>query len=281
MIDANLFADGYATDIVFEGRPLAPTIRASLARRFLEEGWVRIDGALSGDKAALLRDVASRKWSDPRIAHDDEDDQIRGVGLMRMFEYHQSYRDLIVHEPLVGLVEEILGDQCHVIAQTALRTPRSNGIVNWHIDDHLYDPWLATRAASASRNVPSCNTINVMIALTDVEGLDHGPTQVAPRSHLSGLEAPPGGDPATAGYAVESVLARPGDAYLVNSQLWHRGAQNESGRVRFVVTTAYARRFVAQHFYPFLGYHMPAHVTDGADAHLLRLLGRHPKGPYG
>ncbi len=36
---------------------------------------------------------------------------------MRMFEYHQSFRDLIVRDPVVSLVEALLGDDCHILAQ--------------------------------------------------------------------------------------------------------------------------------------------------------------------
>ena len=40
-------------------------------------------------------------------------------------------------------------------------------------------------------------------------------------------------------------------------------------------------RFVAQRFYPFLNYEVPAHVLAGADEKLLKALGKHPKGAYG
>ena len=96
-----------------------------------------------------------------------------------------------------------------------------------------------------------------------------------------GIPAPLGVNPAFAEHGPASVFAAPGDAYLIHSQVWHRGAQNTSVRMRFPATTDYARRFVAQHFYPFLNYRMPDHVIAGAGEKLLRLLGRHPKGPYG
>lgn len=67
----------------------------------------------------------------------------------------------------------------------------------------------------------------------------------------------------------------------MNSQTWHRGAQNESERVRYLVTTAYGRRFISQRFFPFLNYQMAPHVLGGAPMRLLRLLGQHEKGPYG
>jgi hypothetical protein len=38
---------------------------------------------------------------------------------------------------------------------------------------------------------------------------------------------------------------------------------------------------IAQRFYPFLNYCMPDHVLEGAGERLLRVLGKHPSGPYG
>jgi ectoine hydroxylase-related dioxygenase (phytanoyl-CoA dioxygenase family) len=78
-----------------------------------------------------------------------------------------------------------------------------------------------------------------------------------------------------------TIYANAGDVYLVNHQLWHRGAQDTSDRVRLMAVTEYGRRFMQQRFYPFLNYKMPKHVIEGADERLLSLLGKHPKGPFG
>jgi ectoine hydroxylase-related dioxygenase (phytanoyl-CoA dioxygenase family) len=198
-----------------------------------------------------------------------------------MFEFHHSFRDLIVREPIISLVEEVLGTECHVVAQNALRTERGNGIVNWHIDDHLFFPLRQDEEQHPSSWRIPCHVINVMCALTATETLNHGPTQVVPRSHYSGRIPEPDHTPEFDGERPISIFARPGDVYLLNNQVWHRGAQNESDRIRFVATTTYGRRFVAQRFYPFLNYRVPDHVLEGADARLLRLLGKHDKGPYG
>lgn len=119
-----------------------------------------------------------------------------------------------------------------------------------------------------------------MVALSNIDGEVFGPTQVVAGSHLMGRE--PYYAPALSpGLAPTSLPARAGDVYLVNSQTWHRGAQNQSGRVRYLLTTTYGRRFISQRFFPFLNYRMPSQVLDGASDRLLRLLGQHEKGPYG
>jgi len=200
---------------------------------------------------------------------------------MRTFEYHQAFRDLLILEPVISLVEQILGTDCHVVAQNAIRTPRGKGIVNWHIDDVLFFPFLAHLPAIPENTGPlPCYSLNVMAALSDVEAEIFGPTQVVAGSHLTG-RAPEYKPTLPSGVAPTSLFAQAGDVYLINSQTWHRGAQNQSERTRYLLTTAYGRRFISQRFFPFLNYRMPPHVLDGASDRLLRLLGKHEKGPYG
>ena len=60
-----------------------------------------------------------RKLTDQTILTDDAGDHIRGVSLMRMFEYDIAFRDLIVREPFASLAEAILGEDCHCMSQNA------------------------------------------------------------------------------------------------------------------------------------------------------------------
>ena len=57
----------------------------------------------------------------PRIQADEAGDHIRGISMMRMYEYDRNYRDLIEREPIVSLAEAILGEDCHMMSQNALR----------------------------------------------------------------------------------------------------------------------------------------------------------------
>ena len=72
-----------------------------------------------------------------------------------------------------------------------------------------------------------------------------------------------------------------GDVYILNSQIWHRGSQNNSVRNRYLITMTFGKRFISQRFYPFLNYIVPQHVLECSTSHQLRLLGMHKKGPYG
>ena len=83
------------------------------------------------------------------------------------------------------------------------------------------------------------------------------------------------------GHLPTSILLEWGDVAFFNSQIWHRGSQNHSDVVRKVIMITYGCRFIAQRFYPFLNYRMPDQVIRGASDTLMRILGKHSKGPYG
>jgi ectoine hydroxylase-related dioxygenase (phytanoyl-CoA dioxygenase family) len=122
--------------------------------------------------------------------------------------------------------------------------------------------------------------VNVQIALTDIPSPEHGPTQVVPTSHRSGSR-PPAQDPVFDGHGPLSILARAGDAYLQDSQVWHRGAPNLSERTRYLYQICFGRRMIAQRLYPYLNYRAPDQVMDGAGERLLRVLGKHRVGSWG
>lgn len=262
---------------------LATSDEFVIAQNLFEDlGFVHVPSVISSDQAQHLRDLIERCYQDPDTHADPNRDYVRGgVSLMRIFEYDRSFRDLIILEPVISLVEQILGADCHVISQNALRTPMGKGIVNWHIDDALFFPFLAHLPTLPKDAGPlPCYSLNVMVALSDVDEGKFGPTQIVAASHLTG-RVPDRGPTLPSAVVPTSLLARAGDAYLVNSQTWHRGAQNTSHRTRYLLTTAYGRRFISQRFFPFLNYQMPFHVLHSAPERLLRLLGRHEKGPYG
>lgn len=260
----------------------ASTLIEAAVREFRQQGFAVLRSVLQADHARDLRELIEQRYQDPATHESPDLDFLRGdVSLMRMFEYHQAFRDLLALEPVVSIVEQILGVDCHVIAQNALRTPTGMGIVNWHIDDALFFPFLAQlHTTPEGPRALSCYSLNVMVALSDVDAEKFGATQVVAGSHLTGGE-PDYTPTLPPGVTATSLLAQTGDVYLVNSQTWHRGAQNETARIRYLLTTTYGRRFISQRFFPFLNYRMPPQVLDGASERLLRLLGSHEKGPYG
>jgi ectoine hydroxylase-related dioxygenase (phytanoyl-CoA dioxygenase family) len=250
-----------------------------IVEQFHRDGYYFFGQVLTPEEVAALKDAMERKYADPRM-HDPEGDHIRGISLMRMFEYDRAFRDLIVREPFVSLVEAILGADCHLMSQNALRyAPGQGG--GWHVDDRIHFPLPDDVPRHDPRITLPCFVINVLIPFIDIDTLEDGPTQIVPGSHYSGRRPPTQDNPTFEGRGAVSLFTKAGGAYMFNSQVWHRGAPNLTNRFRLIAGATYSQRIIAQRFYPFIDYRMPEHVFDGADARLQRLLGRHEKGAYG
>ncbi|HEV2474244.1 MAG TPA: hypothetical protein VGS41_16325, partial [Chthonomonadales bacterium] len=78
-----------------------------------------------------------------------------------------------------------------------------------------------------------------------------------------------------------SCLGSAGSVVMFNNQVWHRGAPNQSDRVRYMTQVSYGRRSTNHFFFPFMNYTMPEHVYTHAGPRLKRLLGFLPSGAYG
>ena len=253
---------------------------ASIAEEFNREGWVHLPGVLTPDEVAELHAGIERLRRDPtaELMHHAAGDR---WSFVRLFERERIFRDMLVREPMIGLGEALVGPNCHLIADGAVYNPPGKAISGWHVDDGLYFP-LPEGIPRHDPRVKIPNLIvNFQMMLTDLPAIEYGPTQVMPRSHYAGRPPDPGEDPRFEGQGPVSIFCKAGDLYLQHSQLWHRGAPNNSDRRRCLYQFAYGDRRIAQRFYPFLNYRVPDHVLAGADERMLRLFGKHPSGAYG
>ncbi len=245
---------------------------------FNREGYVHLPGVLSSAEVAALKDRIDEAFEDP--ACQSEDRRYAEISMVRMFELDPMFRDMLVREPIISVIEAILGDNCHVIANNVVRNPPGMAIDAFHVDDVVWFP-LPDEIERHDPRMIIPGVINVQLPMTDVPTVEHGPTQVVPGSHYSGRQPNDTTAPEFEDRGVHSILSEAGDAYLQHGQVWHRGAPNRSDQTRCLLQQCYAARHVSQRFYPFLTYAMPEHVLEGADERLLRVLGKHPKGAYG
>ncbi|NKB70584.1 MAG: hypothetical protein GKR89_26235 [Candidatus Latescibacteria bacterium] len=269
-----------------EGQPFSPEETQRIVEQFNRDGYCHLGPILDPDEIEALRDAMDRKVNDPLILSDEAGDHIRGTSLMRMFEYSNAFRDLVVREPLASLAEAILGDDCQLMSQNALYTEpnpdsQPDGPDGWHLDDLVHFPLPDDMDQHDPRITMPCFVLQIFTPVTDVDSVEYGPTQVVPGSHRAGRRPSEQDQPTFAGSGPVSMLAKAGDGYMFNNQIWHRGAPNASDRTRFMAGVTYSKRFVAQRFYPFVDYRMPPHVYEGASPRLQRFLGRHEKGSYG
>jgi hypothetical protein len=254
------------------GRKLDPAAQAELIDGFLRDGVAVLPGLLAAE-APALRERTEAIFADPALmaTHGISG----GLAFARGFELDRAFRDLLVAEPMISIAEAILGPDCHMTSQNILRTPpgKERG---WHVDDGGY--FLLPDGVPRHQVTLPTVILHMFVLLSDVPSDDYGPTQIVPGSQHSGrLPAP---DRIFEGRGPVSVLGRAGDVYLHHNQTWHCGALNRSDRTRYLIGTAYGRRWVSQRLFPFVDYQLPASVVEGADDRLLRVLGRHPHGSY-
>lgn len=261
------------------GHPFSPAENQRLVDEFTQAGCLLIPGVLPPAEVAALKVALDQAFADPRAAASDHlyGDYI----IVRLFELNQRFRDLLVREPIISLMECLLGPDCHLIANNAVRNRPGQAIDNFHVDDLLWFPLPPEVPRFDARMAFPTFLLNVQMPLTDIPADEFGPTQFVPGSHYSGRHPNDAKNPTWEGRGPTSIFCRAGDIYLQHSQVWHRGAPNTSTRTRYLLQQAYGRRFIAQRFYPFLNYRMPEHVLVGADERLLRVLGKHAKGAYG
>lgn len=245
------------------------------AAQFHAEGFVQLQYVLQPDEVAHFR-------SDVVAAHSEP----CPTGNPTPFHRHQMFLrgphfvSLLDREPVIDVVERLLGKDCHVIANNTVFTRPASGIDRWHVDETVLFPIPDGVSLDGRIDMP-CFIVTAMYYLDDVDrGL--GPTQIVPGSHRSGRQPPPQDQLLWEGRGPVTILASAGDCLLLNGQTWHRGATNcTTDRIRAVQQVTYGRRFIAQRFYPFVNHRIPESLLAGASARQRRLLGEHPHGPYG
>jgi hypothetical protein len=151
------------------------------------------------------------------------------------------------------VIEPLLGEDCHVIANTAWRNPAgqpgSHGGQNWHIDAGPHVP--LPEGVRWPADIPHpVFALGVHIYLQDCV-IEDGPTGVLPGSHLSGRPPPLGrhldDDLDFEGQRVTPFIVRAGDAGLFVSDIWHRRMPTRDGdHGRFFLQVHYGRRDIAQ-----------------------------------
>jgi len=248
------------------------------------DGYAIVRGLLSAEEVAELAAEISAIYD-----RDPPDD--RGQAENRpMFRYAMLNRSpaaqkAVSNPRLLAVIEPLLGEDCHVIANTAWRNPAghpgSHGGQNWHIDagPHLPLP----PGVRWPKKIPHpVFAIGVHLYLRDC-AIEDGPTGVIPGSHLSG-QHPPGArsmdeDLDYNGQKVVPLLTRAGDAGLFVSDVWHRRMPTRDGEHgRFFLQAHYGRRDIAQRLLPTteVNHLSPEAIARAQTDRERRVIGLHP-----
>jgi ectoine hydroxylase-related dioxygenase (phytanoyl-CoA dioxygenase family) len=206
-----------------------------------------------------------------------------------MFNKSPRAQKLVGRREILDVIEPLLGEDCHIIANTCWRNPanvetfRRGG--DWHIDAGPHIP--RPRGTTWPEDIPyPIFAIGCHIFL-EACPTECGPTGVIPKSHKSGRPPPferRRDDSLTCDdLGVQPLPANAGDVALFVSDVWHRRLPTRPGDFgRFFLQVHYARRDIAQRVKLSTTVN---HIDDATQARIRskrerRLLGIHPRGFY-
>ena len=154
----------------------------------------------------------------------------------------------IGHARILEVIEPLLGEDCHVIANTAWRNPPDFKGGPWHSDAGPHVP--RPEGIEWDDRIPyPVFAIGAHLYLKDCNLAD-GPTAVVPASHRSGRLAPFdelwNSELTYDGRPPVVLTARAGDVALFVSDCWHRGLPANGGSGRDFLQAHYGRRDIAQ-----------------------------------
>jgi ectoine hydroxylase-related dioxygenase (phytanoyl-CoA dioxygenase family) len=180
----------------------------------------------------------------PERAREDRD-EVR----YEMLNRTPACQRAIAHPRILEVIEPLLGDDCHVIANTVLRNPPEFPGGFWHTDAGPHVPRPADVPWDDRIPYPIF-AIGAHLMLQDCARVD-GPTAVVPGSHRSGRLAPfdkmADENLSYDGRPPVVVEVRAGDVALFASDAWHRGLPaGEGARGRYFLQVHYGRRDIAQ-----------------------------------
>ncbi|MDF3934197.1 phytanoyl-CoA dioxygenase family protein [Pseudomonas citronellolis] len=238
-------------------------------RALHDDGYLLLPGLLDAAQVAEVRGLIDAL----RPLHWDYE------GLVDHYKcvFNRSPRWLPYLDPpgLIELAEAALGEDCHVIGQTAWRCHPGFIGADTHLD---YLPLELPESLLASGFELPMFICTAQIYLDDIDA-SLCPTWVIPGSHRAG-RAPHPDEREWRGRAAEPVLCRAGDCLLFRSELWHSGSRNLSQRTRYLLQVHYGRRMVAQKFSPYLDWRFAAEVLAACTPRQRRLLGEHAAAEY-
>lgn len=218
-----------------------PEASAQLER----DGYAVLRGVLTSDEVAALTEEIEHAFAtrDPERGRSDRD-EFR----YEMLNHGLRSQAAVGTAETLSVIEPLLGDDCHVIANTAWRNPPEFGGGPWHCDAGPHVP--RPKGVDWDDRIPyPVFAIGAHLFLQDCAVAD-GPTAVVPGSHRSGRLAPlsqiEDPDLTYDGRLPVLLEGAVGDVALFVSDVWHRGTPADGGRGRLFLQVHYGRRDVAQ-----------------------------------
>jgi ectoine hydroxylase-related dioxygenase (phytanoyl-CoA dioxygenase family) len=236
------------------------------------DGFLLLPGVLTPEEIAWARTAMAaltpRHWDYEGLV----DDHYKCV-----FNRDPGWLRYLDKPPVIDLMEAALGEDCHIVGQTAWRS--RPGFIGGELHaDHLVMELPRSLLADPAFVLPM-QICTAHFYLDDIDA-DLCPTLVTPGSHRAGRK-PHAGETAWEGRLPQAVLCRAGDVLLFRSELWHAGSRNRTqDRAWHLLQVHYGRRMVAQKFPPYLEFRFNPEVLAAATPLQRRLLGEHAPSEY-
>lgn len=223
-----------------------------------QSGFAVLPGVFDAEQVAGLRADIDRVFEDfaPDVRVEQRSEKHWLPFRYEMLNRSAACQAAIADPAILGVIEPLLAEDCHVIANTAWRQPAeksSHGGRFWHIDSGPHIP----RSADVpwdSRIPYPVFAVAAHIMLQDCP-IEAGPTAVIPSSHTSG-QSPPldhlsDDDLTWGGQGALPLLLKAGDVGLFVSDIWHRRLPSLEGDPgRYFLQCHYGRRDLAQRLRP-------------------------------
>jgi len=237
-----------------------------------EDGFALVPGVLSSEEVQAVRDAIDR-LKPFGYDHVSATEHYKCV-----FNRERIFLDLIDRPGIVDLAEATMGEQCHIIGETAWKSHPGHDGWQPHTDHTLVTVPEETASDPKAFPIYLCTAHYYLDDITE----ELCPTYVIPGSHKSGhgLVWGKDPDPKYKGQGLEPVLCRPGDVLFFRSEIWHSGSKNTSDGIRYLLQVHYSHRTIAQRFSPWPFVFNPE-ILAVANPRQQRLLGKHPEMAYG
>ena len=269
--------------------PLSDDHVREISAALYRDGFVHIPGILDAGEIEQLQNTTDRLIEDPQLQaavsaerHDPHYVQSHQATtgeklpfiLRNTIELDPIFPAMLEREPILSLAEAIVGPGCRFCGQNVLRNLPGMAIESWHVDGAVHFPLPDEISRHDARARPPVLWLTVQIALTDVDTIEHGPTQYIPGSHFSGRKPGNQDNPSFEGVGPVSLFCKAGDIYLQDPQCWHRGAPNTSERTRYLMQSQYAVDWAYRRFGWMNRVPVPDETLQTGSDRLLAILGR-------
>jgi ectoine hydroxylase-related dioxygenase (phytanoyl-CoA dioxygenase family) len=192
------------------------------------EGFVVLPGLLSPAEVAAMR-TALAPWLQGKHMGRNDFEGFCSERVYALLAKDPALALLVEHPRLLAIVDRLLAPHYLLSAFLAIQVHPGETPQGWHFDD-------------GGCRVPRPRVMHGVSAIWALDEFtaENGATQVIPRSHLWGDDAPPDGRDAV------SICMPAGSAVVLAGSLVHRGGASHGGGTRLGVTPQYCQPWLRQ-----------------------------------